>query len=406
MRAHWRLVFLLCLVFAAESASALAQPKTAAASLRSGTDTAQVTSSPNRRGAQRSRRPRRGSRYTVPTYADSTKDDIAEFDDSLVRQVAVEALGRYNGSVVAVEPNTGRILSIVNQRLAFSAGFQPCSTIKPVIALAALEEGVITRDTMVKIGRRRYMNLTEAMAHSNNAYFEALGRQLGFETVSRYGRLLGLGELAADGIFEEHPGTFPSEPPARGGVARMSSFGEGIQITPLQLASLISTFANGGTVYYLQYPRADEQRRNFVPRIKRRLNIEVLLPELREGMLAAVLYGTARSSFAPEGEQMLGKTGTCSDQGSRLGWFASYADQIKPRIVLVVLLRGRSRRVNGPTAADVAGRIYQRLRERNFFAENKPAKPATAPGTDPDLLGASPGAVPLSEIPSPNFACP
>lgn len=319
--------------------------------------------------------------WFVPTFADSTKDDIAEFDDPVVRQVAVEALGRYNGSVVAVDPNSGRILSIVNQRLAFSAGFQPCSTIKPVVGLAALEENIITRETMIPIGRRRYMNLTEAMAHSNNPYFEYLGKQLGFETVSRYARQLGLGEPAGHNLFEEHPGIFPAVPPVNGGVGRMSSYGEGIQITPLQLASLVSTFANGGTLYFLQYPRTEEDRRSFAPQIKRRLNIEALLPELREGMLAAVLYGTARSSFDPYGEQLLGKTGTCSDQGSRLGWFVSYADQMNPRLVIVVLLRGQSRRVNGPTAADIAGRIYRALHERNFFAENR--------GRDTVALGSS-----------------
>ena len=81
-----------------------------------------------------------------------------------------QALGRYNGSVVALDPNTGRILSIVNQKLAFSSGFIPCSTIKPVIAVAALEESVITRDTMIKVAPRRYLNLVEALAHSNNAF--------------------------------------------------------------------------------------------------------------------------------------------------------------------------------------------------------------------------------------------
>ena len=81
------------------------------------------------------------------------------------------ALGRYNGAVVAVDPSTGRILTVVNQKIAFGEGFIPCSTIKPTIALAALEENVITRDTMLKVGRRKYMNLTEAMAHSNNVFF-------------------------------------------------------------------------------------------------------------------------------------------------------------------------------------------------------------------------------------------
>jgi len=334
--------------------------------------------------AQKKRTTRRRPSWYVPTYADSTKDDIAEFDEPVVREVAVEALGRHNGSVVVVDPNSGRILSIVNQRLAFAAGFQPCSTFKPVVALAALEEGVITRDTMVPIAPRRYMNLIEAMAHSNNTYFESIGEQMGFETVSRYAKQFGLGARVGYNIFEEHPGVFPDRPPANGGVGRMSSFGEGIQITPLQLASLVSTFANGGTVYYLQYPRTEEERSHFTPRIKRTLKIESLLPEVRDGMLAAVLYGTARSSFDPEGEQLLGKTGTCSANGSRLGWFVSYADQMHPKLVVVVLLRGSSyRRVNGPTAADIAGRIYRGLHERNFFAANGRLEIPVAAGSAP-----------------------
>ena len=129
----------------------------------------------------------------VPTFADSTLGDIATFDDPVVRQAAIAGLGPYNGSVVAVDPNTGRILSIVNQKLAFSSGFIPCSTIKPVIAVAALEESVVTRDTMIKVAPRRYLNLVEALAHSNNAFFEELGRRMGFDTVSQYARLLGLG---------------------------------------------------------------------------------------------------------------------------------------------------------------------------------------------------------------------
>lgn len=311
------------------------------------------------------------TRSRVTNIVDPAKDDVAQFDDPVVRESAVQALGHRNGSVVAVDPNNGRILSIVNQKLAFSEGFVPCSTIKPVIALAALEEGVITRDSMVRVARRRFMNLTEAMARSNNPFFEELGRRMGFETVSRYSRLLGLGELAGYNLPAEEPGSFPSEPPQWGGVARMSSFGVGIKITPLQLASLVSTLANGGSMFYLQYPSTQNEARDFSPRVKRQLNIEALLPELREGMLAAVLYGTARSSYDPDGEQALGKTGTCSDhdQGGRLGWFVSYADQAHPRIVLVVLLRGYGRRVNGPHAADVAGRIYRGLRQRNYFAQ-------------------------------------
>ena len=310
----------------------------------------------------------------VPTFADSTTGDIATFDDPVVRQAAIAGLGHYNGSVVAIDPNTGRILTIVNQKLAFSSGFIPCSTIKPVIAVAALEESVITRDTMIKVAPRLYLNLVEALAHSNNAFFEELGRRMGFETVSRYARLLGLGELTGYNLPEEQPGALPSEPPKNGGVARMSSFGEGIQITPLQLASLVSTLANGGTIYYLQYPRSEAEVANFQPRIKRKLDIESLLPDIRDGMLAAVLYGTARLSYVGD-EQALGKTGTCSDSASRVGWFVSYADQIHPKIVIAVLMRGQNRVVTGPMAAGLAGRIYRRLDEENYFENSTTPKP-------------------------------
>jgi penicillin-binding protein 2 len=325
----------------------------------------------------------RYSRYGVPTFTDSEKDDVATYDDPIVRKAAVDALGRYNGSVVAIDPTSGRILTIVNQNLAFSAGFIPCSTIKPVIAVAALQEGVVTRDTMIRVASRKYLNLTEALAHSNNAFFEELGRRMGFDTVSHYGRLLGLGELAGYQIPEEHPGGFPSEPPSFGGVARMSSFGQGIQMTPLQLGALVSSFANGGTLYYLQYPRTAEDRANFTPRVKRQLNIESLLPEVRDGMLAAVLYGTGRLSYISDDAQALGKTGTCSDSASRLGWFVSYADQAHPKIVLVVLMRGHSSAIKGPMAAGVAGRIYRRLNDENYFAtrNNEPRTSVMAAGT-------------------------
>jgi penicillin-binding protein 2 len=307
----------------------------------------------------------------VPTFADSSSADDGAYDDPIVRAAAVSALGRYNGAVVAVDPSTGRILTVVNQKIAFGDGYIPCSTIKPTIALAALEENVITRDTMLKVGRRKYMNLTEAMAHSNNVFFEQLGSRMGFETVSKYGRLLGLGELAGYNLPDEHPGSFPTAPPAFGGVARMSSFGEGIQVTPLQLAALSAAFANGGTLYYLQYPHSQEEVENFTPRVKRELNIGPILPEIREGMLAAVLYGTGKSSFDRGGDEMpLGKTGTCDDHTtpSKIGWFISYTDDAHPKIALAVLLRGNTRSVKGPMAAVVAGRIYRKLREQNYFA--------------------------------------
>jgi cell division protein FtsI/penicillin-binding protein 2 len=251
-----------------------------------------------------------------------------------------------------------------------------------VIAVAALQEGVVTRDTMIRVTRRKSLNLTEAMAHSNNAYFEELGRRMGFETVSTYAHTLGLGELAGYDISEEQPGVVPTAPPKRGGVARMSSFGEGIQMTPLQLGALVSSVANGGTLYYLQYPRTLEDEQNFEPRIKRTLDIQPLLPDLREGMHAAVVRGTAVRSNLPDSEQAAGKTGSCSDSTSRIGWFVSYVDQPQLKIVLVVLMRGDTYTVRGPMAAGIAGRIYHQLSAREYVtAQRAPTDTVTVAAT-------------------------
>src|SRR3954468_1222714 len=80
---------------------------------------------------------------------DPTVGDNVDGDDLVIRRAAVAALGTFAGAVVAVDPTNGRILTIVNQRLALKTGFVPCSTIKLVTALAALTEGLISKDTNI-----------------------------------------------------------------------------------------------------------------------------------------------------------------------------------------------------------------------------------------------------------------
>jgi penicillin-binding protein 2 len=278
----------------------------------------------------------RGGPWTEPTYADSTMGDNADGEDLEVRRSAVEALGSYNGSVVVADPNTGRILTIVNQKLALGSGFQPCSTIKVSVALAALSEKLVGGDG--KLFRRGGYNLTQALAHSNNFYFATLGTKLGFDKVSYYAHLFGYGEKAGLNIAGESPGHFPSEPPSNGGVGMLTSFGEEISQTPLQLAALMSALANGGTLYYLQYPRTAQEAADFVPRVKRQLDIGNVIPELKPGMLGAVEYGTARR--AQQDEPIAGKTGTCTDSHTHLGWFGSFNDVGNNKLVVVVLLTG------------------------------------------------------------------
>jgi penicillin-binding protein 2 len=309
-------------------------------------------------------------RFYMSSFAtDLTDGDVTAGEDSVVREAAIDALGNMNGTVVAIDPTTGRVLAMVNQKLALSSGAQPCSTIKLSVALAALSEGLISQETEVSIGGRSRMNLTEALARSNNAYFEALGRKLGFEKVAYYAHEYGLGELAGYDIPGEQLGAYPDEviPEKLGGVGKMCSFGEGVSMTPLQLGALVSAIANGGTLYYLQHPETAEEIASFQPRVKRQLDIGPLIPEISGGMAGAVEYGTARSvRLNFNEEEILGKTGTCSHEGTRYGWFASYANSSFGRIVVVIFLEG-GRPTFGPRAAEIAGQMYRNLYEHNFF---------------------------------------
>jgi penicillin-binding protein 2 len=331
------------------------------------------------------RRHRYYERFTADSFAttDLTADDVTAGEDPVVRQAAIDALGNMNGTVVAIDPANGRILAMVNQKLALSSGAEPCSTIKLSVALAALSEGIITEDTPVNLGGHYYLNLTEALAHSNNLYFETLGRRLGFDRVHHYATEFGLGELAGWNIPGEKPGLYPDQPiPAsHGGVGRMCSFGEGVSLTPLQLGALVAAIANGGTLYYLQHPATQEEVENFQPRIKRTLDISRILPALQDGMAAVVRYGTARSLRVNFSQfPVLGKTGTCSDAGTRFGWFASYADTQSGKVVLVVFLEG-GRATYGPRAAALAGIFYHDLWDDSYFTAKQPVETSAADST-------------------------
>lgn len=312
---------------------------------------------------RRNRKRRRIRDYRFSSFGEPAQGDNPAGEDPQVRQAAVEALGNWNGSVVVVDPNTGRILSIVNQKLALQGAFTPCSTFKPVVALGALKTGIITPETKLRVGSRTRMTLTEALARSNNIFFLKLGEMMGFERLARYAHDFGFGERAGWDIEGESPGKFPSAPPKEGGVGYLAYFGRDMEVTPLQMAAVISAIANGGTLYYLQYPRTPEEIAEFQPRVRRRLgDLAKFFPGVKQGMAEAVIYGTGRLAYSPD-EQIYGKTGTCSEDGARLGWFVSYANEQQPKYVVVVLLRG-GRMMFGPHAAEIAGRVYRELRQR------------------------------------------
>jgi len=323
-------------------------------------------------------------RFTASSFAgaDQFAGDITAGEDPVVRQAAIDALGDMNGTAVVIDPSNGRILAMVNQKLALSSGAEPCSTIKLTVALAALSEGLVTRDTPVQLAGFR-MNMTQALAKSNNLYFEELGRELGFERVRRYANQFGLGELAGYNIDGEQLGQYPDQaiPAAEGGVGRMCSFGQGVSLTPLQLGAFVASLANGGTLYYLQHPTTPDEAEHMAPRIKRTLDIAKYVPEMQDGMAGAVEYGTARRLRANfSALPVFGKTGTCSDNGTRFGWFASFSDSPQGSLVTVFFLKG-GRPTFGPRAAELAGEFYKNLWDKDYFAQKDSTIAKAAPLT-------------------------
>jgi len=203
-------------------------------------------------------------------------------------------------------------------------------------------------------------------------FFQKLGEMLGFDRIREYAEEFGFGEKAGVDIPGESPGVFPDAPPKQGGVGFLAYCGIDVQVTPLQMAAVISAIANGGTLYALQYPRTPEEIADFHPVVRRRLdNLVEYIPQIRDGLAGTVLYGTGRSAYDPD-YSIYGKTGTCSEDGARLGWFISYGGEPQNRYVVVVLLRG-GRMMFGPHAAEIAGRLYHDLlqKERPTQAERE-----------------------------------
>lgn len=321
-------------------------------------------------------------RFTASSFAsgDIFAGDVTAGEDPVVRQAAIDALGDMNGTAVVIDPSNGRILAMVNQKLALSPGAEPCSTIKLTVAMAALSEGIVTRDTPVQLAGFR-MNMTQALAKSNNLYFEELGRELGFERVRHYATEFGLGELAGYNIAGEQLGVYPDKPipQSEGGVGRMCSFGQGVSLTPLQLGAYVAAIANGGTLYYLQHPTTQEEAAKMVPKVKRTLDIAKYVPEIQDGMAGAVQYGTARRLRANFTElPVFGKTGTCSNEGTRFGWFASYSDTPQGSLVTVFFLEG-GRPTFGPRAAELTGEFYKNLWDKEYFAQKNTVASSVPP---------------------------
>jgi penicillin-binding protein 2 len=328
---------------------------------------------------------------------DQTVQNIAKdetlAEDMEVRRVAINALGSHAGSVVVMNPQTGQIYTVVNQDWALRKGYKPCSTVKLITGLAGLGEKIISPVDSINVSASGgyQLDLTEALAYSNNGYFQRVGGQVGFDKIISYARELGLGERTGVNYPNEYAGALPSYKTGYA-VNHMCSHGDDFEVTPIQLATLISAMANGGKLLVPHLPRTVQENFDFKTEVRRKLNIpQENFRRMLPGMIGAVNYGTARRAY-DSSYTIAGKTGTCIGQGSWLGLFASYAPVGDPRLTVVVVTRGSHER--SKYAAEIAGQIYRALAVRfKLRGAQTPTLPAEAVAPRQKLDAATAAAV-------------
>jgi beta-lactamase regulating signal transducer with metallopeptidase domain len=296
-----------------------------------------------------------------PGSTHTAAGDDTEGEDPEVRRVAVEALGGRDGAVVVMDPRTGRVYAVVNQEWALRRGWIPASTMKLVTSLAGVGEGLFDPAEKMRVqGRGERLDLTGALAFSDNAYFKSVGGRVGAGPIVDYARRLGLGEPTGINYEGEVAGSLPSAETVAN-VTRLG-VGEGVEVTPIQLAVLVSALGNGGKLVVPRVPRAPREATGEAPPPRRETGIpEGVLSQIIPGMIAAVERGTA-SGIGDPTLKIAGKTGTLAGREGDIGLFASFAPADSPRLTVVVLAQGDG--VKGATAAKIAGAIYKALRGR------------------------------------------
>ena len=291
-------------------------------------------------------------------------NDNTEGEDLNIRRAAIDALGGRAGSVVVMEAQTGKVLTIVNQNWAIRSTIRPCSTVKLVTGVAALNENVIDKQdgSVRNVSTRR--KLDDAIAFSDNAYFQRAGVQMGSPKVIEYAKRLGLGEPTGINLEGEAPGRLPYG----NNNARIYSHGDDFEVSTLQLAVMVSAITNGGHRVLPRVPRNAIEQTKFQTFFKGNVdlpqqNVRRVIP----GMMGAAEYGTAHRGV-DAGLGVAGKTGSCIDKGSWVGLFASVAPIESPKYAVAVITRGPAER--GKYAASVAGKVYQAL-SRNIIRTDR-----------------------------------
>jgi cell division protein FtsI/penicillin-binding protein 2 len=222
-----------------------------------------------------------------------------------------------------------------------------------------MDASLVKPDQFVRASAKgKSMDMTSAMAASDNAYFRTLGSRVGAERFIEYAKQFGFGERTGIQLENENAGYLP-QANLVSDAGRLGAYGEGIEATPIQLATFVAALANGGKLLQPVTGGSSKAPLEITPVIRRKLDLQPgSLQKIIAGMTGSVAYGTGVGAQNPA-RVVAGKTGSYELKGQLNGLFISYAPADKPRVVVVVGIRGQGAR--GSEAAKIAGSIYHSL---------------------------------------------
>ena len=269
---------------------------------------------------------------------------------------------------------------------AFQGVYPIGSTIKPIVAIAALENSRLSHGETIKCVQNYalfddyqpdcmhyhgHMNLKSALSKSCNYFFFELGRRLGAIKMTDYFKMVGLG--VKTGVEVDDATGILVEPSSNGvgGDTLQIAIGQMNAFTPLQLSNYTATLANGGTHYkasliskIVSYDMAsvyEEMRPQVVNSVKMS---NKNLAAVKEGMLSVTEDGTGRAALGDYPIKVGGKTGTSQVQGKvDHSIFIAFAPFDKPEIAIsVVLEHGNS--------GFSAGTVVRNILDTYFFTDS------------------------------------
>lgn len=402
--------------------------------------------------------------YVVGVEAHHKPQDGATLRLSIDRDLQHKAAGLMEGkqgALIAIDPYTGEILASVSSpamtlddfryrvdteawnglmtdpgrpllNRVFQGQYPPGSTYKPVVAIAALNEGVLKPDETIncngtyRVGRRRFrcwkrhghgkVNLHKALRESCDTFFYEMGMRLGVDKIARYARMFGLGAKTGVELANEKDGLVPTEAykeqrfnePWQAGETPSIAIGQGFDlVTPAQLAALYGMIANGGIRTGLTLlPRESAPITTPTPAIA------AYLAPIQKGLEAVVNepHGTGGWSRLRH-HRVAGKTGTAQVIGQQEpvddmedlefihrdhAWFVAYAPVTHPRIVVAVIAEHAGH--GGSAAAPIVRQVIQyyldevlelpptvawKPKPKPKIVAPKPVSATTSPVTDP-----------------------